>query len=394
MVLNQPLNVVRKPLEITKKDWGIILVAFLFSRVVLYTIGYFGAMHYNLGVQYLDPFTFKNFLTVHVWDQFCQFDCAWFKNIAVSGYDYYPHGLTTGHAANWAFFPLYPLVGGGIAHLLGLEPLYGFYILTNISSFAMLALFFLCLKELNFKLDAAHFGVWFLAFNPYSVYFLATYTESTFMALTMMLFLFSYRQQWFWVAVAGVLLTATRNLGVMSVLSIIIIAVQTYGWRELLRFGDNSFKIIMTVWVIPFAMFAFMLFLYYRTGDAFAYKDVQLAWSRTIGNPFGYWWEGFIEGDRKLYMSIAVTFGWLVNLYLFAKRRWAEGVFMLICTFIPLSTSNNAFPRYVFGLYPTVLALMWMVRNRPNLRPLLLALSAVMASYGAIAWVNSKFFMT
>jgi hypothetical protein len=301
----QHIDTVQNRLEISKKDWWIIIAAFVISRVVLYSVGYLGAVHYNAVVQHIAPFTFTNFVTEHVWDQFCQFDCAWFKNIAISGYDYYPHALTTGHAANWAFFPLFPIVGGWIAQFLGTEPLYGFYILSNLGSFTSLVFFYLCLRQLGHDQDNARYGIW----------------------------------------------------------------------------------------VIPLAMFGFMLYLYIHTGDAFAYKDIQLAWTRAIGNPFDYWWDGFGDGGRKFYMSAAVSVGWLMNIYLFAKKRWAEAVFMLLCTFIPLSTSNNAFPRYLFGLYPTMLVLLMLVKGRPNLRALLLALSAIMSCFGVIAWVNSLFFM-
>jgi hypothetical protein len=389
----QHIDTVQNRLEISKKDWWIIIAAFVISRVVLYSVGYLGAVHYNAVVQHIAPFTFTNFVTEHVWDQFCQFDCAWFKNIAISGYDYYPHALTTGHAANWAFFPLFPIVGGWIAQFLGTEPLYGFYILSNLGSFTSLVFFYLCLRQLGHDQDNARYGIWLLAFSPYCVYFLAPYTESLFMTFTMILFLFAYRQQWFWVALAGMLMTATRNLGVMSVFSVAILAIQAYGWRELLRFREHTFHVLMTIWVIPLAMFGFMLYLYIHTGDAFAYKDIQLAWTRAIGNPFDYWWDGFGDGGRKFYMSAAVSVGWLMNIYLFAKKRWAEAVFMLLCTFIPLSTSNNAFPRYLFGLYPTMLVLLMLVKGRPNLRALLLALSAIMSCFGVIAWVNSLFFM-
>jgi hypothetical protein len=40
-----------------------------------------------------------------------------------------------------------------------------------------------------------------------------------------------------------------------------------------------------------------------------------------------------------------------------------------------------------------MLVLLMLVKGRPNLRALLLALSAIMSCFGVIAWVNSLFFM-
>lgn len=392
MQLKKKVEVVYAPLNITRYDWGVIALAFFASRFILYAIGYFGAMHYNVETDQIGQINLLSSVEEDVWNVFCQFDCAWFKSIADIGYDTYPHGLTTGHAANWAFFPMFPMLGHYLGALFGLKSLYGFYILTNISSFAMLPLFFLCLRQLGQEIEVARFGVWLLAFSPYSVYFISPYTESTFLALTMMLFLFAYRHQWFWVAVAGMLMTATRNLGVMIVFSVAIIALQMYGWRELLRFRDKTFRVVLAIWFIPIFMFAFMFYMYFHVGDAFAFKNIQVAWGRVFDNPFEYWIEGFETGGRKIYLSVVIAIAWLVNIYLFKQRRYAEAVFMLICCFVPILTSTNAFPRYMFGLYPTSLALVLMVRNRPYLRPLFLTISALLSSYFVIAWVNAKFF--
>ena len=386
------INIIYAPLHISRQDWGIIALAFLVSRIMLYAIGYFGAMHYNVETDQIGRLDLVDSLETDVWSVFCQFDCAWFKSIADIGYDTYPHGLTTGHAANWAFFPLFPILGHYIADLVGLPSLYGFYVITNISSFAMLPLFFLCLRQLGQELDVARFGVWMLAFSPYSVYFVAPYTESLFIALTMAVFLFAYRHEWFWVAVAGVVLTAARNLGVMIVFSVAILALQAYGWREFVKFGERSFRVILAIWCIPLAMFGYMLYMHYHVGDAFAFKNIQLAWGRIFDYPFEYWLEGFETGGRKIYLSIMIVVGWAINIYLFKQKRYAEALFMLICTFVPLVTSTNAIPRYLFGLYPTSLAIVLIARNRPNLRPVMLAMSALLSSYFVIAWVNAKFF--
>ena len=83
----------------------------------------------------------------------------------------------------------------------------------------------------------------------------------------------------------------------------------------------------------------------------------------------------------------------LLRLRFDAARRYAEAIFLFLCTIIPLLTSTNAYPRYLFGLYPTMLALVLLVRNKPTLRPLLLALSALLSAYFTIAWVNAKFFV-
>ena len=55
------------------------------------------------------------------------------------------------------------------------------------------------------------------------------------MALMLGMFLFAYREQWLMVAFLGIFISGTRNLGVMMVFPVLILALQAYGWREFFR---------------------------------------------------------------------------------------------------------------------------------------------------------------
>ena len=88
-------------------------------------------MHYNVETDLIDPSALNlvESIEVDIPGIFCQFDCSWFLSIADIGYDTFPHGLTTGHAANWAFFPLFPLLGHWLGALLGIGTLKAFYLI-------------------------------------------------------------------------------------------------------------------------------------------------------------------------------------------------------------------------------------------------------------------------
>ena len=62
MQLNNKVNVIYAPLEISRYDWGIIALAFLASRIILYAIGYFGAMHYNVETDQIGQINSYNFV--------------------------------------------------------------------------------------------------------------------------------------------------------------------------------------------------------------------------------------------------------------------------------------------------------------------------------------------
>ncbi len=73
------------------------------------------------------------------------------------------------------------------------------------------------LKQLRFSKGTLYAAIWLLCFSPYTVYSTAGYTEPLFIAFVSGVFLFSYRQQWAWVAILGLLAAITRNLGVFLV---------------------------------------------------------------------------------------------------------------------------------------------------------------------------------
>ena len=49
----------------------------------------------------------------------CQWDCGWYLGIVQHGYDAAPHLVDGWWQANWAFFPLYPLLVRGLDALTG-----------------------------------------------------------------------------------------------------------------------------------------------------------------------------------------------------------------------------------------------------------------------------------
>ncbi|TNI65839.1 hypothetical protein CF133_22710, partial [Aeromonas salmonicida] len=191
-----------------------------------------------------------------------------------NGYDLYPRWLSKGNAANWAFMPLYPMLSSLVSDLLGGDSLTALMLVANLAFFLALPAMLLVLRQLKLSEGSARFGVWLLAFSPFSAYFVSGYTEPMFMLFMLLMFLFAYRQQWILVGLIGVLISGTRNLGVMMVFPVLILALQAYGWREFFRFTENAFKVVFALWMIPLGLFAYMFYLYHLTGDAFAFKHI------------------------------------------------------------------------------------------------------------------------
>lgn len=368
----------------------VILCAFIVSRVLFYFIGLMGHINFGTG----EVLTMESLF--NMWDRtadsFCSFDCYWYSTIAEFGYDHYPHGLTTGHASNWAFMPVYPGLARLLHELLGITVLDAFYVISNLCfliALVFIAKCFLLKGVADYKI---YFVIFFMCFCPYEVYFIAPYTESLFLMLTAMLFYCSYRRLWLAAAVCGFFMTGTKVLGVMSVFVILTESVRAYGIRSFLRLELPAMKSLLAVFIVPMPFFLLMTFYYYYTGDPESFKNIQFAWGRSVGNPFDYWYSGLMTGGRKTYMAVSIVVGYLLALVLIWRRLYSEFIFMIICITVPILTSINTFPRYLFGLFPTYIALYELVRKNSVLRYILLTCGAATATYFTVAWVNSKFF--
>ena len=374
-------------IRLTRKDWLNLIFAVIVSRVVIYALGLWGV---------------NMFMTGHYAEQpllqtVCRFDCVWFYRIIDNGYDLVPQWLGQKNAANWAFMPLQPLLGWVFSHLTTFEdPInnyrFGLAFASNLAFLFSIPMVLMVLKQLKISALTCSTMVWILCFSPYTVYSSAGYTEPLFIALVAGVFLFSYRQQWFLVAILGMLAAVTRNLGVFLVFPVLIIAIQHYGIQSFVRFKTPALKVLAAIWVIPIGFFGFMTYMYFHVGDALAFGHIQIAWGRQLTNPFHWIIFGFETGGPKLYLTIMALLAFALNIYLVVRKYYAEALFMFICLILPLSSSLNAMPRYAFGLYPTFLGLALLVERYPNIKTPMLCIFSAASTFIAIGFFGHQFF--
>lgn len=378
--------------RLSKSDYLQVTGAFLLSRFFLYLMVYFGLVHYPSTVDVVHAPVFSEFFqdTMRI---MCNFDCKWFIDIAVNGYQFAPDNLTTGHAANWAFLPAFPLLGRLFSSVLGIDILTSFYVIANVSFFIALLLWLKFLKFYRFTPANRSFALFFLCFLPYGTYYLSPYTESLFLALTLGAFINAYQGKFLWAAFCAMAMTATKNIGVMFVFPLFILAWQQLGFKELINIrSPKTWSLVLAIMLIPLPLFIYQTYLYHLTGDAMAFKNIQLAWGRELDNPFEYIYEALNTNNYKFYFACVSIFGLALCLYIFYKRRLAEGVFLLLGILIPVSTGINAVPRYIFGLVPALLAIVYITDRHSWLRNFVLATGAALSVYFAIAWGHGMFF--
>jgi hypothetical protein len=321
----------------------------------------------------------------------CSWDCGWYKNIALHGYDAGPRveGDPPG-GANYAFFPLYPSIAWVISKVTGVSVLISATLLSNASFVIGLCILF---RYTNAILDreSAFFAATALAFSPFAMYFSVPYTEALYFVLMIGSLFFARTGKWILAGLLGAGLSATRNLGVFIVFPLLLIAVEQYGWRSLLTLSKGSQRAVACLFAAPFGIFAYMCFLHHRVGDALAFANVQVAWGRSLGNPVKRLADALIYGTPDMkYWAASGAVSLAACVFLLRRKLYPEGTLLLIGTLLPMAAGVQSLPRFTLTLFPPYLALALMLRHHPLGQIVVLFTFLAFGTFMIISWVAGK----
>jgi hypothetical protein len=151
-----------------------------------------------------------------------RFDTLWYLRIAEHGY-----ALDDGSTV---YFPLYPMLTGVLGRALLGNFLVAALVISSVAY--IVALFCLYkLTEAELGRAAARRGTLYLALFPTSFFFLAAYTESLFLALTLASFLFASRTRWWSAGIVGFLASLTRLQGIVLIVPFVYMYLRERGFR-------------------------------------------------------------------------------------------------------------------------------------------------------------------
>jgi hypothetical protein len=281
-------------------------------------------------------------------DVWARWDSDWFLRIAQDGYSW-PSGTP-------AFFPLYPLLTGGLGWLLAGHELLAGIALSLVAGGVAFAL----LHRLGMIVvgsAAASRAVVLLAVFPTSLFLGAVYSEALFLALAVGVFLLAERGRLGWAClVAGVaLLTRVQGLALLPALAV-------FAWRRPQR---RDLALVLT----PLAVFAtYPLLLAAWIGHPFAFLDAQrTTWERAPSalGPLG----GIVEAARGASFVDAdlVALAFVIVMVPLAALAWRRlgtpyGVYALLVMALPMSFPSErlgglySFPRLCLVAFPCFLA--------------------------------------
>ena len=310
-------------------------------------------------------------------DIFGRWDSVYYERITT---DFYTCPAPGDPQADWAFFPLYPLLCRGIM-IITFWKLPVFYVCMGVSNVCVFIASFFAVKLVRYmgltsgEKDRTYFkGVaadglmvaWLLMLAPFTVYFATAYSESLFVLLIVLSFYFMKKDRFVAAGITAALAGATRSLGVVLIIPLIMEMYRYF--REEKRLGNEKGLFITGIFkkpsrlfslvIVPAGIFSYMLYLYHLTGDAWAFKNVQIAWREGEHFPIvGVLWDfctGFYSGEAELrYMII----GWICiaalifYVWMFFAGLRTEAVFGILMLLIPLTSHVMSTPRFIAGSF-------------------------------------------
>ena len=314
-----------------------------------------------------------------------QWDGAWFRSVADQGYSYDP-----ARPSNVAFFPGYPLAMRLVGILTGNVLLAG--IVVTLACGAATAVLFTAWVRSRLTPAAAWTALALLLVYPFSFFLAgAVYVEALFVASILAAFVLLERGHPVLAGLAGAVTTATRHVGIAVVVGLVLRALELRGafdgrrWvPDLRKVKRPDYGVLLAVGGIA----AFAVYLWARYDDPLTFVEAQKSWG--VDEGLRTWFKVNVLTEIRDFRS---PFAWVVYVShpamtalaiaflprVFRRFGRAYGIYSLLAIALPALTLPNFFGmgRYVIPAFPCFAAAGEWLTERPRLRTLTLAASAL-----------------
>jgi Mannosyltransferase (PIG-V) len=326
----------------------------------------------------------------NVWTAWEREDALWFLRIATGGY--------ADQDGSAAFFPLYPTATRAVSTAIGGHPLAAGILISNLSLLGAFCMLYV-LTRTETSEETARRAVLYSAVFPTSFFFLAPYSESTFLLLALVCLWGARRKRW-WVAAAGGAAAAlTRSVGLVLILPL---AVEAFlQWRESGRRGIPVGGLLACLGP-PAGTLAYLAYWQHRAGDWLAPLHQQAGWQRKGTNPLSALWQGSLDAFHftGVFPGGYHQLDWLIVApalilagYALVRFRPTFGVYVWASLIPPLllvfeGRPLMSMPRFLLVLFPLYWAAADWTRNHPLRHELYVAGSALLLGVLLLLFVN------
>ena len=308
------------------------------------------------------------------WDAFARHDSGWYFDIARKGYD--ATAAAAGGRSNIAFAPVYPLLMRYVGRAFGRAPgdVYLGGIVVSWASFVLAMVVLYRLAALDLPRRRAERAVLLTAIFPFSFFFGAVYTESTFLLFTLLSFYGFRTQRWALGGLAGAVATATRVTGILMWPALAWIA-----WRAATPTPRDRLAAAAALMVATLGFVGYCAYIYALSGQPLLWATALTRWGsgyhpggapwtapvdlvhRLLTHPYAFLASEPMAVYDTLYGGTAVLFAAAIP-FVWRKFGAAYGLFMLLNLYLPLSSGAfEGLGRYCSVLFP---AFIWLASIR------------------------------
>jgi len=295
-----------------------------------------------------------------------RWDYGWYRNIAENGYTNFIPAPDSYDIK--AFFPFYPLIIKLFGLLFGSLDVSAL-IISRVSFVLALILLFKIVKVKFGEKDAKKTLILLCAF-PFSFYFIAAYTESLFLLLTLLAFYFADKKRWIIAAFFAACASATKTIGVFVSLSLLIF------YLDKIDFNFKKIKADIFYLFLGFAgILGYMYYLAINFGKPFAFLDASYTWigkdstKNLIGGLISFWSQNhsIINTFPMLHLTfqffLAVIFFYLL-LRMFKRDSLGKGYLSYsLLVFIVSSKTFIGMGRYLIVIFPLFVVFARFIKN-------------------------------
>lgn len=327
------------------------LLLFVTTRIALTIIGLISRTMIKAGPH---AFSFSGIPWLDIWGVW---DSSWYMDIATGGYS----TILRGTYANYAFFPLYPLLMRTLGHITG-GPYIAGLIISNIA-LLVACVYLYRLVKLDADKSAALASVKYLFLFPVAFVFSGVFTESLFLALVLACFYYARLGRWWLVGILGFFAGLTRYIGALLLAPLL----WEYALAKKFRVRAMRWDVLFLL-LIPAGLAVFLAFSYTLTGDWLAYFHIQQqGWGHYLSNPFMLLWRSLSLDKASPVQGAFAAIGLILLLLGWKRLRfsyWFYGMYSILVPLIGLGNWLAGMPRYVAIVFPLFILLAGWGRNR------------------------------
>jgi hypothetical protein len=248
------------------------------------------------------------------------------------------------------------------------------------------------LARLDYDEDTSIKSIKYLLLFPVSFILSGVFTESLYLALTLMCFYYARTGKWHLAGIIGFFLSLTRSIGVLVVLPLLyeglMPLLKENGNLKNLKNSRNKILPLFYLSLVPLGTISFMIFSYHLTGDFMAFAHSQVMWQRHFGNPLEILINGYHGDTYTAFEAVFAAIAIFIFILFYRKIRFSYLLFCMYSIFVPLSTGIQSMPRFILVIFPIYILFADITKNRVSEDFVLLSF-ALLQGFLMVFWTNS-----